>query len=127
VGCGRIDTHPPTRKEAELKQYELWWASLPTPVARRPVLLLSRDAAYTYLNKVIVAEVTRTIRGIPQEVRLGKREGLPQACVANLDNVHVIARNNLVERIGTLPRSRVPEMKRALGWALGWPELTLEQ
>ena len=50
-----------------LKQYEIRWANLPLPIGRRPVLLLTRTPAYAYLAKVIVAEVTTTVRGIPQE------------------------------------------------------------
>jgi len=106
-----------------VRQYEIWWASLPPPVGRRPVLLLSRNSAYTVLNKVIVAEVTSTVRDIPVEVRLGPREGLSRRSVANLDNVHVVARSDLASRIGSLPASRVGELKRALGYALDWPEL----
>jgi len=106
-----------------MRQYEIWWASLPPPVGRRPVLLLSRNSAYSVLNKVIVAEVTATVRDIPVEVRLGTREGLPRQSVANLDNVHVIARSDLVSRIGALPPGRVGEVKRAMGYALDWPEL----
>jgi mRNA interferase MazF len=102
---------------------EVWWAQLPAPVGRRPVLLLSRPPAYEYLARVIVAEVTSTVRGIPQEVKLGKREGLPRPSVANLDNVHVVAKAWLVERVGALPASRHREVKRALGYALGWEEL----
>jgi mRNA-degrading endonuclease toxin of MazEF toxin-antitoxin module len=59
-----------------MKQYEIWWADLPSPVGRRPVPLLTRSAAYAYLNKAIVAEITTTIRGIPQEVPVGEPEGL---------------------------------------------------
>jgi mRNA interferase MazF len=106
-----------------MKQYEIWWASLPPPVGRRPVLLLSRDSAYAVLNKVIVAEVTSTVREIPVEVGLGRREGLPGRSVANLDNVHVVARSDLAAKIGGLAASRVREVKRALGYALDWPEL----
>ena len=29
-----------------MKRGEIWWADLPPPVGRRPVLLLSRDRAY---------------------------------------------------------------------------------
>lgn len=105
-----------------MKQYEIWWAELPPPVGRRPVLLLTRSAAYAYLNKVIVAEVTTTIRGIPQEVLLGEAEGV-QPSVANFDNVHVIAKRQLSARVGMLPGSRVPAVKRALGYALDWSEL----
>jgi len=56
---------------------------LPKPACRRPVLLLSRDDAYSYLNKFIVVEITTTIRNIPIEVPLGRAEGLAKPCVAN--------------------------------------------
>ena len=59
-----------------MKQYEIRWANLPKPIGRRPVLLLSRTPAYSYLSKAIVAEITTNIRAIPQEINLGKREGL---------------------------------------------------
>ena len=106
-----------------MKQFELRWADMPEPVGRRPVLLLSRTPSYEYLTKVIVAEVTTTVRGIPQEVALGRVEGLPRSCVANLDNVHLVAKARLDARIGGLARSRHSEVKRALGYALDWPEL----
>jgi mRNA interferase MazF len=106
-----------------MKQFEIWWANLPQPAGRRPVLLLSRDDAYQYLSKFIVADITTTIRSIPVEVKLGRREGLPAACVANLDNIRTVARQWLDSRTGVLPPSRHPEVKRALGYALGWDEL----
>ena len=106
-----------------MRQFEIWWANLPLPVGHRPVLLLSRNDAYQYLNKFIVAEITTTIRGIPVEVRLGRREGLPSPCVANLDNVRAVARQWLQSRAGTLGPLRLHEVKRALGYALGWDEL----
>ena len=108
-----------------MRQYEIRWASLPDPIGRRPVLLLSRDPAYEYLHRVIVAEVTTVVRGIPQEITLGRRDGLTRACVANLDNLHTVAVHRLGRRIASLRRARIPEVKRALGYVLGWPELTL--
>ena len=74
-------------------------------------------------HKVIVAEVTSTIRGIPQEVALGNAEGLPRPSAVNLDNVHVVAKVLLSDRIGALSGDRQREVKRSLGYALDWPEL----
>ncbi|MBI3665716.1 MAG: type II toxin-antitoxin system PemK/MazF family toxin [Acidobacteria bacterium] len=108
-----------------MKQYEIWWARLPKPAGDRPVLLLSRDEAYAYLNKFIVVEITTTIRGIPVEVPLGPKDGLPKRCVANCDNVRTIARSALVKRLGALGRPREAEVKRAVGYALEWEELIL--
>lgn len=106
-----------------MTQYEIWWAELAAPAGRRPVLLLSREDAYGYLNKFVVAEITTTIRNIPVELHLGRREGMTNACVANCDNLRTVARHALAQRAGRLSRSRIPELKRAVGFALGWPEL----
>ena len=108
----------------EANQFEIWWASIPDPVGRRPVLLLGRTASYAYLTRVLVAEVTTTIRGIPQEISLSKREGLPRTCVANLDALRTLPRSCLKSRIGKLDVRRYVDAKRALGHALHWPELT---
>lgn len=106
-----------------MKQYEIWWANLPPPIGRRPVVLLSRTPAYQYLAKIMIAEVSSKIRNIPQEVSLGRREGLSRTSAANLDNVHVIPKASLGRLIGSLAAAREKEIKRALGYALGWSEL----
>jgi mRNA interferase MazF len=106
-----------------MRQFEIRWANMPQPIGRRPVLLLSRTSAFAYLNKIIVAEVTSTVRSIPQEIPVGKKEGLARPSVINFDNVHVVAKALLGERIGSLTSSREREVKRALGYALDWPEL----
>ena len=111
-------------EHTEPQQHQIWWAELPDPVGRRPVLLLGRTAAFRYLTRPLVVEVTTTVRGIPQEVSLGKREGLPRRCVANLDALRTVPRACLVRRIGRLAASRHVEVKRALGHVLHWPELT---
>ncbi len=105
-----------------MKQFDIVWADLPKPIGRRPVLLLTRTAGFAYLNKVLIAEITSTVRNIPQEVSLGSNEGLPIS-VANLDNIHVVPKSLLRARIGALARQRHREVQRALGYALDWPEL----
>jgi len=107
-----------------VKQFEIWWASLPEPVGRRPVLLLGRTSAFAYLNRVLAAEVTTTVRAIPQEVSLGRREGLPKACVVNLDNVRTLPIACLDAPLGRISARRHVEVKRALGHVLHWVELT---
>lgn len=108
----------------ELRQFDVWWAVLPSPVGRRPVLLLGRTPSYRYLDRVLVVEITTTVRAIPQEIGLGRREGLPRSCVANLDALRTVPRDSLRDRIGRLRLERHVEVKRALGHALLWPELT---
>jgi len=82
-----------------MRRGEVWWATLPPPIGRRPVLLLSRDEAYRVRTAVTVAEVTTTVRQIPVEVPLGKEDGMPKSCVANLDTLLTIRKELLLERI----------------------------
>jgi mRNA interferase MazF len=107
-----------------VKQYEIWWIDLPDPVGSRPVLILTRTSALGFLGRALVAEVTTTVRDIPQELSLGPREGLPRRCVANLDAVRSAPIERLRSRIGALHASRHAEVKRAMGHVLAWPELT---
>jgi mRNA interferase MazF len=106
-----------------MRQYEIRWAKLPAPVGHRPVLLLTRNTAYAYLTKILAAEVTTRVRNIAQEVQLGPRDGLPKACAAKLDNIHLVSTRSIGDLIATLRAHRIVDVKRALGHALFWPEL----
>lgn len=96
----------------------MWWAELPSPFGRRPVVLLSRDEAYAIRNQVTVAPVTTRVRGIRSEVPLGPEQGLPRRCVANLDTMGTIPKVALRERIALLPREKVQAINTAIRFAL---------
>jgi mRNA interferase MazF len=98
---------------------EIWWAELPKPAVRRPVILLSRDEAYDVRRLVTVAPVTTRVRGIPVEVPLGPNDGLPRECVANLDAVTTIPKDALRERLAVLSRSKMTAVDAALRFAVG--------
>ena len=107
-----------------MRQYELWWAALPQPVGMRPVLILSRDFACAHLERVAAVEITTTVRGTPQEMPLGPGDGLPARSVANFDNIVAVPRARFHARIAPLRGARIAEVKRAVGAAFAWPELT---
>lgn len=102
-----------------MRRGEIWWAELPPPVGKRPVVLLSRNEAYAVRELITVAPVTTRIRQIPTEVPLGDKEGLPKPCVANLDTITTIPKATLTERISTLPQAKMSAIERALRFALG--------
>ena len=101
-----------------MRRGEVWWADLPAPVGRRPVLLLSRDAAYRVRTSVTVGLITRTIRSIPVEVPLGKEDGMPARCVVNLDDILTIPRSCLKERVAILSPEKMSAVSRAVSFAL---------
>jgi mRNA-degrading endonuclease toxin of MazEF toxin-antitoxin module len=51
---------------------EIRWYTVRLPDKRRPVLVLTRDEVIDHLNEIIVAPVTRTIRGLRTEVLLSR-------------------------------------------------------
>ena len=101
-----------------MRRGEVWWADLPPPLGRRPVVLLSRNAAYTMRELVTVAPVTTRVRGIPSEVPLGKDEGLAKSCAANLDSMTTIPKRSLAMRAGTLTQPKLAAVDRALHFSL---------
>ena len=101
-----------------MERGEVWWAALPKPVGRRPVVILSRGRAIQVRDYVTVAEVTSTIRDIPVEVSLGREDGLPRACVVNLDVINTIPKKLIAERIATLTSAKIKLVESALKFAL---------
>jgi mRNA interferase MazF len=103
-----------------VKRGEIRWAALPPPSGRRPVLVVTRDEAIPVLASVVVAEVTRTVRGIRSEVPLGAKEGLFQESVANCDSLATV-RKSILERqaVGSLGPDKLERLDVALRFALG--------
>lgn len=101
-----------------MQKGEIWWARLPEPIGKRPVVLLSRDEAYSVRNAITVAEITSTIRNIPVEVSLGPEDNLPKKCVINLDTIITIRKELLVERITILEPDKIDEVNKAIKFAL---------
>jgi mRNA interferase MazF len=102
-----------------MRRGEVWWAELPAPAGRRPVLLLSRNEAYAVRELVTVAPITSRIRRIPSEVALGRADGLPRRCVVNLDSLTTIPKRVLARRLTALAPEKVGAVDRALRFALG--------
>ena len=105
-----------------MRRNEVWWAELTAPAGPRPVVVLTRDAVLDTLESIVVALVTRSVRELPSEVRLGRREGLPRPCVANLDNILTVPKRRLTRQLGTLSQEKTAELNRAIRFALDIPE-----
>lgn len=97
---------------------EVWWGEAPEH-GRRPYLVLTRNEAIGILNKILVAPLTTTVRGIPTEVSLDESDGLPRACAVNLDNLVMVPAGVLTERLATLEIARMNDVCRALNVAAG--------
>ena len=93
---------------------EVWWCELPD-VGRRPVVVLSRDAAIPRLQRVIVAPCTTTVRALASEVVLDPDvDPITRWSAVNLDSVENVWVGVLVERLGRLDDARMREVCAAL-------------
>lgn len=81
-------------------------------------MLLSRDAAYGVRAAITVAPVTRTIRNIPVEVSLDRRDGLPARCVANLDDITTLPKVLIKQRMTVLSAEKIRQIDEAIRFAL---------
>ncbi len=97
---------------------EVWWCEL-AEIGRRPVVILSRDAAIPRLRRALVAPCTTTIRSLPSEVVLEPGDDpVPRRCVVNLDSVEGVSIGVLVERLGRLADARTRDICVALAVAV---------
>jgi mRNA interferase MazF len=101
-----------------VKRGEIWWAELPPPVGSRPIIILTRDAVLNNIGGILVALVMRTVRQLPTEVVLGRRQGLPVSCVANLDNILTVPRQRLKRLMGACDAGKIEELNQAFKAAL---------
>jgi mRNA interferase MazF len=88
---------------------DIIWADLGPPARRRPVCILTRDAAITVSSSIMCAPITRTIRGIRTEVEVGPEQGLPERCIISCDNVIAVP----IEDLDDEPVGRLDEVTRA--------------
>ncbi len=101
-----------------MQRGEIWFAA--TPGGDRPVLVLTRDPVAGRIGSVVVAALTRSVRGLVSELELTPDEdGLPSACVANFDNLHTIPRPAFRRCVATLSKARMAQACRTLRDAAG--------
>lgn len=104
-----------------MRQGDIYWYTFPIPDKRRPVLILTRNSAISYLTSVTVAQITTTVRRVPSEVLLTPRDdGVPQECVVNAHNLQTIQKARLGELITQLSAERMREVREAVEFALGF-------
>jgi len=85
---------------------------------KRPVLVLTRDPVLEYLGEVTIAPVTSTVRDIPSEVFLSKRDGMPRDCAVNCDHLQTVSRGKIGSLMASLSGEKMTQVARAVRFAL---------
>jgi len=106
-----------------MNQGDVYWYTFRAPDKRRPVLILTRNSAISFLTGMTIAPITSTIRGIPSEVVLTVTDGLFNDCAANCDNIQTVQKANLGAFITHLSVAKMREVRAAIEFALGFDAL----
>jgi len=80
----------------------------------RPVLVLTRELVRPHLNRVTVAPITGTIRGLSTELSVGVRNGLHKDSIVSMDNIVTIPVSALGQQVGFLFPDQESELSTAI-------------
>jgi mRNA interferase MazF len=94
------------------------WYKFQEPDKKRPVVILTRDVIVEYLGEVTIAPVTSSVRNIPSEVFLSKKDGMLQDCAVNCDHIQTVSKNRIGSLITRLSPRKMDELKKAVCFAL---------
>lgn len=104
-----------------MNQGDVYWCDFFPPDKRRPVLILTRNSAISFLTGITVAPLTTRIRNIPTEVVLTPEDDkVPAKCAVNLDNLQTVQKDSLDDYLTTLSPGRMREVITAIEFALGF-------
>lgn len=103
-----------------MRHGDVYWYEFQPPDKRRPVVILTRTTAISFLTSITIAPITSTIRGIPTEVVLTPAEGFANDCAVNLDNIQTVPKAKLRTYHAHLSPAKIRAMHRAIGFALGF-------
>jgi len=102
---------------------EIWWASLPAPIAsepgyRRPLLVIqSNDFNQSRISTVISAVITSNLQltDAPGNVLLSKKEsGLPNKSVVNVSQLITVDKSFFTEKIGSISAFKLQEVEAGI-------------
>ena len=90
------------------------------PGGDRPVLIGTRDPVADRIGVIVVAALTRTVRGLVSEPELTVADdGVPSDCVVNFESIHTIPRDTFRRLIGQVGPRRMAEACQCLRNATG--------
>ena len=84
------------------------------------MLVLTRDPVADRIGSVVVATLTRTVRGLVSELQLTARDdAVPTDCVVNFDNIHTLSREVFRRPVVQLNPARMAQACQRLRDATG--------
>ena len=99
---------------------EVRWCRFDPTNKTRPALILTREELIPKLNKLMIAEITSTIRGVASEVLLTEEDGMPARSVVNLHHVHSVDKTQVGHLITVVRSEKLLRVRAAMLFAAGF-------
>ena len=90
------------------------------PDKLRPVLILTRTNAVSFLNEITNAPITTTVRDNNSSVWLNESDGMREACAINLDHLQTVPKQKLGKIIVHLSDEKMQKVYEAIKFAFGF-------
>lgn len=99
-----------------VKQYQVYWVGLDPTVGSeinktRPAIVISPDESNKYLNTVLVAPLTSSLRNFPMRVNIILKDQKGQVA---LDQIRCVDKSRLFQLVGMLSKKEIKELKNIL-------------
>jgi|SRR5680860_379844 len=99
-----------------VKQYEIYWVSLDPTLGSeinktRPCLVISPNEANKYLNTVLIAPLTSTLRKFPMRMDIVLKKKKSQIA---LDQIQCIDKLRLSNKIAALDKTEIKKLRLLL-------------
>ena len=101
-----------------MKRGEARWYTFEEPNKRRPVHILTRTPAIRYLDEIVVAQITSTMRAVPSSVALSEEDGMAHPCDVNLHQITLVRKSDLGTVITVLSSEKMREVAEAIRYSL---------
>ncbi len=104
-----------------LRQGDVWICDLGESGGRRPVVIVTRSRAPSFLTNVTVVPLARAARVADAIVPLDERDGLRVQSYATADNITTIAIDDLESRVGRVRPAKLAAILESVRVALDIP------
>ncbi|MGH9947675.1 MAG: type II toxin-antitoxin system PemK/MazF family toxin [Pyrinomonadaceae bacterium] len=105
-----------------MKRGDVYWIKFKQPEKRRPALIITRDSAIPLLNRLTVIPITSTLRDTPSTVWLDETDGIPNACLINIDHIQTVSKEKIDAYLTHIEGGKLEEVFDAIKFAFGFED-----
>lgn len=105
-----------------MRRGDIYWIKFKEPDKKRPALILTRDEAIPWLNRLTVIPITSTLRDNAATVWLDESDGLNGPCLLNIDWIQTVSKTKIETYLTRISDEKLTEVFGAIKFAFGFDD-----